>query len=106
MFLRCITMLTLLTTCGLSAATAQPPGKTDPLKPLPAAIFEAWKDAGAKAGWMRADKFGLLEFLPENKGRAGDLPAFKLPAWKDGLLAQLPVPATGFGLDLFGVQVK
>src|SRR5882724_6972841 len=106
MFPRFQTLMAVLATCGLSAATAQPAGKTDPPNPLPKEIVEAWKEAGAQAGWMRADRFGLLEMLPQNKGRAGDLPAFKLAAWKDGLLAKLPVPASGFGLDLFGSQVK
>jgi hypothetical protein len=47
-----------------------------------------------------------LQLLPEKKGAAGDLPAFKLSLWKDGLLPKLPAPAAAFGLDLFGSKVK
>src|SRR5947207_9619564 len=43
---------------------------------------------------------GLFQFLPEKKGVAGDLPAFRFSTWKEGLLAELPAPATAFGLSL------
>src|SRR5262245_27026807 len=84
-------------------------------KPLPQKIVTAWKQAGAKVGWMRAEKYsyhdpflsfeGYFLFVPEKEGKPGDLPAFSLGGWEPGRLAKLPVPATAFGLDLRFVSV-
>lgn len=90
---RFIILLAVLTTGGMSVAAVQPLDKNDPPKLLPGEVVEAWKEAGAVVGWMRADRFGLLQLLTEKNGGAGDLPAFKLSPRKDGLLPKLPAPA-------------
>ena len=51
-------------------------GKPPAPKPLPENIVKAWKEAGATVGWMRVRPVGFLEFVPEDAGKPGDLPAF------------------------------
>src|SRR5713226_1401568 len=99
-----IAALGVLATCSLTGFADPPPAKTDAPKPLPKAIVEAWKEAGAEVGWLRPDKFGFLEFDQNKEGKPGDLPAFHFP-WQEGRLAKLPTPTMAFGLDLSGTQV-
>jgi uncharacterized protein (TIGR03067 family) len=74
-------------------------------QPLPADIVKAWRDAGAKIGWMKdvppkaAGGYGYWQPFRE-KGEAGAAPAFKLHAQGKGVLAKLPDPGVVFGLDL------
>jgi hypothetical protein len=77
--------------------------KRDLPKPLPDNIIKAWKDAGATVGWMKVEEFGALTFV--EKPEAGAIPAFRFPKWKDGKIAQLPVPEVPFGLDLSSTEV-
>jgi internalin A len=98
--------LVIMAAGGHPGFTAEPPAQKAPPKPLPKEIVEAWKEAGADVGWMRADKFGLLKLLLKKEGLDGDLPAFGFSAWKDGLLPKLPAPAAAFGLNLFGCKVR
>lgn len=74
--------------------------KIDPPKPLPANIVAAWKEIRAEVGWLRVRPNGCLEFIQENGGGPGDLPAFRLARWEEGHLSKLPVPSSGFGLYL------
>jgi hypothetical protein len=99
MTVRALTVLAVLTTCGLSAGADPRPAKNAYPQPLTKAIVAAWKKAGAEVGWMRVRPFGWFEFLSAKEGKAGDLPAFRFLSWKGGVLATLPVPAA-FGLDL------
>lgn len=77
----------------------------EPPEPLPDDIVRAWEAAGAQVGWMRVNEHGAIEFVGELEGRAGDLPAFKFRQLKEHILADLPAPATPFGLDLSFTQV-
>src|SRR5262245_40358490 len=90
--------LALLVTCPLRGAAGPPP-------PLPQGLVTAWQEAGATVGWMRPDRYGYFSFLAEHEGKARDLPAFRFSSWREGLLAKLPAPEAGFGLDLRGTQV-
>jgi hypothetical protein len=91
---------------------AAPAGESAAPRPLPAEVVTDWKDAGAEVGWLRAEWYsdfdgtlafvGYFRFVPEQQGKAGDLPAFRFTHWQAGCLAKLPAPATAFGLDLFG----
>jgi hypothetical protein len=83
----------------LGGFAGPPPEKQGPPKPLPKEVVKVWKAAGAKVGWMRVDPFDFLLFLPSKEGKAGDLPAFRFPSWKEGVLAKLPAPEAAFGLD-------
>ncbi len=90
------------------AAADAPPAKTDAPKPLPDDIVRAWKEAGAEVGWLRVHPAGFpafVEFVHEQAGKPGDLPAFGLAHWPEGRLAKLPAPASAFGLDLRSPQV-
>ncbi|MCI0376475.1 MAG: hypothetical protein L0215_02590 [Gemmataceae bacterium] len=87
-------------------------GASDPPQPLPKEIVEAWKEAGAKVGWLRAKDVGFRsrqfvfhEFDPEQPAAAGDVPAFHLVRWQTGQLAKLPAPMTAFGLFLSRAEV-
>ncbi len=73
--------------------------------PLPPEIVKAWQDAGAKAGWMRVNLDGYLEFVHEEKGGPGDVPGFRFYPFKPGVLAKLPDPKRGFALDLRHTEV-
>src|ERR1700692_1986218 len=69
-------------------------------KPLPEAALTAWKDAGAKVGWMQPNEYGVQYFYPKSSGKAGELPGLLVSKLKPGLLAALPDPAVPFGLRL------
>ena len=92
--------LALLGALGTGVHAGPPPGKNDPPKPLPMEIVKAWKEAGARVGWMRRHEFGYLVFLSEKEARAGDLPSFQFFVWKEGVLPKLPSPPVAFGLSL------
>ena len=108
---RGLAALALLAACAVPGCS--PPSKTPPPqlsktllrdgdspKTLPKEIAQAWRDAGARVGWMKADDSGFLYFLPEEDGVAGDLPVFRFSTWTEGVLAKLPAPTTPFGLYL------
>jgi hypothetical protein len=78
-------------------------GFAEDKKDLPDKIIQAWKDAGATVGWMKLEADGSPSFV--EKPEADAIPAFRLPKWKDGVVAKLPVPETPFGLDLSGTDV-
>ena len=46
-----------------------PAPKPNPPKPLPEYIVTAWKEAGAKVGWLRYYTFGFLAFVGEKEGQ-------------------------------------
>ena len=41
-------------------------------KPLPEAAVTAWKDAGAKVGWMQPNEYDVQYFYPKSSGKAGN----------------------------------
>src|SRR4051812_38003442 len=90
----------VLTVLWLPAAADT--GGTGAPKPLPEAIATAWKDAGAKVGWMQPDEYGVGYFYPKSSGKEGELPGLLVPKLnlKPGLLAALPDPGVAFGLRL------
>lgn len=95
-------VLALLLVGGPAWFAASPDTKELP-KPLPEAVVRAWKDAGAKVGWMTVDASGALAFV--EKPEAGAVPAFRFAKWKDGVVSKLPAPEAPFGLDLAKTEV-
>src|SRR3954454_15679035 len=89
-------VLAILLTALLQAA-AGPAGAP---KLLPEAVVTAWKDAGAKVGWMQPNEYGVQYFHPKSSGKAGELPGLLVSRLKPGLLAALPDPGVPFGLRL------
>jgi hypothetical protein len=78
-------------------------------QPGPADIVAAWKAAGAQVGWMRLTPAGRgdpCKFFPETEGKAGDLPAFRFARWPAGRIAELPAPASAFGLCLRSTKIQ
>jgi hypothetical protein len=99
-------VLALAVLAGGSRGVGGPqPGGKDAPKPLPKELVTAWEKAGAKAGWIRAGKYGYPEFIPGQSGQHGDLPAFRFVSWKGGVSPQLPAPEVPFGLDLSYIQI-
>jgi hypothetical protein len=76
-----------------------------PLKELPEEVVEAWKEAGAEVGWVGGRKGSGVSLFREKPFGAGDLPAFRISAWKRGVLEALPVPTVPFALDLSSSKV-
>src|SRR5207302_1019475 len=64
-------------------------------------IVKAWKDSGARVGWVRPSSTGFWKDVGAEERKAGDLPAFILFDWREGLLAKLPDPARPFALYLY-----
>ncbi|QEL18400.1 alpha/beta hydrolase family esterase [Limnoglobus roseus] len=77
--------------------------KEDQPKPLPENVVKAWKEAGATVGWMKTEMTGALTFV--EKPEAGVIPAFRFEKWKDGVVPELPMPESSFGLDLAKTEV-
>ena len=75
--------------------------KASQMQPLPAELVAAWKEAGARVGWMSSASPVLL-FREGGDGKKGEIPAFRVQIreWTPGMLASLPQPQTAFGLDL------
>src|SRR5947208_3268188 len=99
-----LAVLLLLAGGAVPAAAGQLP-KQDPPQPLPKEIVAAWQKAGAVPGWMGLNSGGFLAFEGEATGLADAVPAFRIGAWKDGVVAKLPVPAAPFGLYLGNTKV-
>jgi hypothetical protein len=98
--LRGLAALCLWAVCATASFADLQPGKTEPPKPLPEEIVQAWEKAGARPGWIGLNKYGKFLFAEEATGLTGAVPAFRFSGWKDGVVAGLPVPAAPFGLDL------
>src|SRR5262249_41773607 len=81
------------------------PAKGEVPRPLTEETVKVWQEAGAEVGWIGLRNSGFLRFFPEMKGEAGDWPGFRFEAWKEGLVAHLPVPEPGFGLDFSVTKV-
>src|SRR5713101_4745629 len=83
-------------------------GDKDQPQPLPPEIVKAWRDAGAKVGWMKdvpAERgYGYWEPFRE-KVKPGAIPAFRFHPKNEEVLAKLPDPGVPFGLDLHCTQV-
>ena len=98
-----VTLLLLATGGGTGRGALRPQGKTDPPKPLSEKIITAWKEAGAEVGWMRANPYGFLEFVPGQAGKPGDVPAFRFRVWrKRDAWQSCPPRRRRWGLDLGG----
>jgi hypothetical protein len=100
----CAAVLAVLASCALGAAARAEPDNQDAPRPLPPKVVTAWRDAGATVGWMKdvpPETGGYRFWEPwRDKGEAGAIPAFRFPERDaDGVLAKLPDPETGFGLD-------
>jgi internalin A len=78
-----------------------PPGAENLPYPLPREVVEAWEKAGAVKGWMRLRVIGFDHVPAWQGGEGGDLPAFRLFDWQEGVVTKLPAPAVPFGLYLF-----
>jgi hypothetical protein len=98
-------MLAVLASCGLRAYADGEGDKKDAPKPLPPEFVKAWRDAGAKVGWMKdappapnAGNAGFWEPYRE-KGEPGAVPAFRYHPPRGCVLARLPDPEVPFGLD-------
>src|SRR4051812_10848682 len=74
--------------------------------PLPADVVAAWEKAGAETGWMVLHECGFIEFRAGGAGKEGELPAFSITAWREGILNRLPPPGQPFGLDIFNATVS
>jgi hypothetical protein len=97
-------VLAVLASCGLGTVTSAEPKDKDAPKPLPTEIVKAWRDVGAVVGWMKdvppkSDTYKFWEPWREQDD-AEAIPAFRFPEKNaGGVLAKLPDPGTGFGLD-------
>jgi hypothetical protein len=85
-------------------AAAKPDRDKDEPKPLPAAVVKAWKDAGARVGWMNLEPLGYSQFWEPDKddeAKAGAVAAFHLRPTEEGRL-NLPGgdPGQSFGLEI------
>ena len=104
---RSLAVLCLGVLCATASSVGAQPGKADPPSSLPEEIVRAWlaSEPVDEVGWMGLDKYGRLSFDKEATGLTGAVPAFRISFWKDGWLAELPVPLVPFGLDLSGTRV-
>src|SRR5690348_292891 len=92
--------MAVVASCGLSVFVGAGPDKKDVPKPLRPEIVKAWRDAGAKVGWMKMYSNGFVNLSFQEKDEGGAFPAFALFKWKEGVLAKLPDPGAAFGLYL------
>src|SRR5262245_49022274 len=80
-----------------AVVAAAPVPQAASLKPLPAEIVEAWKNAGAEVGWMSRTATGYSCLHTHQTGEPGEIPAFRFRRWG------LPVKQFGgFGGGGFG----
>src|SRR5262245_61008775 len=111
--MRRFAVITILASGGLTNCANPQEINSDLPKPLPMALVQTWKQAGAEFCWLRPDRpvstgdagFGFLTVVSEQDGRSGDLPAFRFVGWQEGRLAKLPAPTQAFGLYLSEIPV-
>src|SRR5262249_49985399 len=89
----------VLVACALPGL-ADPPARAEPPRPLPEGVVKEWKAAGAKVGWVRLSDAGEVQFVPDEEGKPGDLPAVRFGELKLRAGAKVPAPEAAFGLDL------
>ena len=99
-----LTPLALLAGCCSASFAGAEADKKEAPKPLPPEIVKAWTDAGAEPGWMTdvpPESTGGYQFWEpfREEAEAGTMPAFRYHQKMD-VLARLPDPGVGFGLDL------
>jgi hypothetical protein len=83
---------------AVSVAATVPPAPTLETKPLPNDLVEAWRvKATATPGWLGVDVYGQCMFTEKKPEGYVTVPGFKLK-WTPGILKDLPVPQTAFGL--------
>lgn len=90
------------------ALTTSVSGKPAP-KPLPAEIRAAWEKTGVDIGWVARRQESWLSFTQETSERdVWNVPGFRVSPrirWQYDLIAKLPAPEQGFGLDLSHTEV-
>src|SRR4051794_19733684 len=98
--------LAVVLAASVAGAPSPPAAERDrPPPPLPAKVVAAWERAGAEAGWMGTDKYGGVGFLHHGReGNVREVSAFRFPSvvdrgWSPGVIAKLPPPGQGFGID-------
>src|SRR6516162_5482871 len=96
-----VASVTLL--CLYAAAAAVPDRQDKTPKELDPKVVEAWKKAGAKAGWLQPNAFGFWLFFEEKPKAANAFPAFRVYNFGSNALAKLPLPTVPFALQLTGV---
>src|SRR5438045_3998030 len=76
--------------------------RAEEAKPLPEDVVKAWQKAGAPPGWMGPHRKGSFAFTRkrENLDAKRAVPAFRFDEWSEGAIANLPAPASAFGIDL------
>src|SRR5207302_1264012 len=97
-----LAVLLLLAGGAVLAGAGQPAKHDSP--PLPREIVAAWQKAGIAPPypvWMGLNAHGRLGRQENATGLTGAVPAFafRRGGWKDGVVANLAVPAAPFGLD-------
>ena len=95
---RITTLIVAVTLLCLYAAavSAQTPKELDPK------VVEAWKKAGAKAGWYGLNRFGYYRFSEAKPKDPAAVPAFLCPSVRVEVIATLPAPSAPFAVDLSG----
>ncbi len=74
---------------------------------LPPEVVAAWRQAGARVGWMSPDRVTVFAKLNQvAAAEPGWVPAFAFDQWPEGGIGKLPQPPHGFGLFLFGTNVS
>jgi internalin A len=101
----CLATLALLAACGLGVLAAAEVDRKSAPKPLPPEIDNAWRDAGARVGWMidtPPQTAGGYEYWHpfREKVEIEAILAFRLLREQEDVLATLPDPGVAFGLDL------
>lgn len=86
--------------CGAPVAAPAPPVRIP--RPLRSEIIQAWRDAGARPGWMKdvpPQPTGGYEYWEpfRDKVEPGAVPAFRFH--REDVLTRLPDPGAAFGLD-------
>jgi hypothetical protein len=64
-------------------------------EPFPKEISAAWAKAGFRAGWIARGQFAEIEFGLDGAEQAGRVPSFRSGRWREGLLANRPLPDLG-----------
>jgi hypothetical protein len=83
-----------------AATTAPIREKQESATPLPEELVAAWTQAGAEVGWTNWS--GFVVFRAGVEGKKGEVPAFRLSEWREGVVGKLPQPRQAFGLFSVG----
>ena len=84
---------------------APTPAQPRAAKELDPKVIEAWRDAGARAGWLAQSESVEWQYLKAKPKGSDSVPVFLWQEYERGVIAKLPAPSEPFAVALGGTKM-